>query len=58
MATDYCVKTSVLQLLKAGFEVIVNLAACRGLMVDSTDEAIATMKHAGAQFVESVDAFS
>ena len=30
LATDYCVKTTVLQLLRAGFQVIVNLSACRG----------------------------
>ena len=30
LATDYCVKTTGLQLLKAGFEVILNRAACRG----------------------------
>lgn len=40
LATDYCVKTTVLQLLKAGFKVIVNLGACRGL----DEHTIATAK--------------
>ncbi len=31
LATDYCVKTSVLQLRRAGFRVIVHLDACRGI---------------------------
>ena len=33
LATDYCVKNTVLQLRAAGFEVILNLAACRGIIV-------------------------
>ena len=31
LATDHCVKTSVLQLRRAGFRVIVHLDACRGI---------------------------
>ena len=37
LATDYCVKKTVLQLASAGFNVIVNLAACRA--VDKITEA-------------------
>jgi nicotinamidase/pyrazinamidase len=53
LATDYCVKTSVLQLLKAGFRVILNLAACRGLDPVSTEEAIEQMQNAGVEVVHS-----
>lgn len=48
LATDYCVKTTVLQLLRANFEVIVNLAACRGLTPQTTRAALQSMQKAGA----------
>jgi len=47
LATDYCVKTTVLQLCKAGFEVIVNLAACRGVNSETTNIACKEMQDAG-----------
>ena len=51
LATDYCVKTTVLQLCKAGFEVIVNLGACRGIDDESTKAACATMHEVGVEFI-------
>lgn len=51
LATDYCVKTSVLQLLHAGFRVIVNLAACRGVAAETSASAIAEMRAAGATLI-------
>jgi len=51
LATDYCVKTSVLQLCSAGFKVIVNLAACRGVDRESTKIACTTMQKAGATLI-------
>lgn len=53
LATDYCVKTTVMQLLRAGFKVVVNLAACRGIAADTVAAAINEMRGAGAQFVET-----
>ncbi len=53
LATDYCVKTTVLQLLNAGFKVIVNLGGCRGIAQNTTEQAIEDMRQAGAVFVES-----
>jgi nicotinamidase/pyrazinamidase len=53
LATDYCVKTTVLQLLGAGFQVVVNLGACRGLAPNTTEQAIEAMREAGARFVQS-----
>lgn len=53
LATDYCVKTSVLQLLNAGFKVVVNLAACRGVSELTTQQAIDEMQASGAQFIQS-----
>lgn len=53
LATDYCVKQTVLQLLAAGFEVIVNLGACRGLSPQTTENAIKTMQACGAIMILS-----
>ena len=53
LATDYCVKTTVLQLLRAGFKVIVNLGACRGIAAETTQQAIAEMQSAGAVMIAS-----
>lgn len=53
LTTDFCVKTTVIQLLQAGFDVVVNLAACRGIAVDSTRSAITEMQAAGAMMAEN-----
>jgi nicotinamidase/pyrazinamidase len=47
LATDYCVKTTALQLRRAGFQVIVNLKACRGIAPDTVQSALAEMTAAG-----------
>lgn len=52
LALDFCVKVTVLQLLAAGFRVIVNLAATRALSSDTLAPAIEEMRSAGAEFVE------
>ena len=51
LATDYCVKTTVLQLRRAGFRVIVNLAACRGVASATSTSASAEMRNAGAELI-------
>jgi nicotinamidase/pyrazinamidase len=56
LATDYCVKTTVLQLLKAKFGVILNLAACRGLSPKTTEEALTLMQKSGAIIAENAEA--
>lgn len=53
LATDYCVKTTVLQLLRAGFNVVVNLGACRGIHPKTIEVAIDEMRALGALFVSS-----
>lgn len=55
LATDICVKASVLQLIKAGFNVIVNLAACRGLSAESTRAAVQQMQQAGAIIIHTTE---
>ena len=60
LATDFCVKTTVLQLLRAEFKVVIHLAACRGIGLiqadgkNSVEHAIAEMQNAGAHVVENV----
>lgn len=53
LTTDYCVKTTVLQLLRAKFDVIVNLGACRGVDAKTTREAVEEMRLLGAVLVKS-----
>jgi nicotinamidase/pyrazinamidase len=48
LATDYCVKATVIQLLHAKFKVVVNLAACRGFAKETTESAKAEMVVNGA----------
>jgi len=55
LATDYCVKTTALQLKNAGFEVIVNLDACRGIAQNTIEEATADMKKAGIIIIKNID---
>jgi nicotinamidase/pyrazinamidase len=57
LATDFCVKTTAIQLRKAGFKVIVNLGACRGIAAPvsegktTMDLAMDEMKNLGILFV-------
>jgi len=51
LATDYCVKTTALQLKRAKFDVILNLEACRGVAPESSDKAIEEMITAGIKVV-------
>ena len=52
LATDYCVKNTVLQLCAAGFKVILNKAACRGIAPATVATALVEMQDAGAEIVE------
>lgn len=53
LATDYCVKNTVLQLHAAGFEVILNLAACRGIAPDTVAAALEEMRTHDVTIVEN-----
>jgi len=53
LATDYCVKTTALQLKRAGFDVIVNLDACRGIEKSTTTVAIDEMQQTGISIVKT-----
>ena len=47
LATDFCVKATALQLQRAGFQVVLNLAACRGIAEQSTEQSLTEMRNAG-----------
>ncbi len=51
LATDYCVKNTVLQLCQAHFNVIVNVGACRGVAEESSYRALQEMQAAGARLI-------
>lgn len=54
LALDYCAGITGLQLLKAGFKVIVNLKATRGLNPTSVDAMMAKLQAHGAVFINGV----
>ncbi len=53
LTTDYCVKHTALELREAGFRVILNLAAVRGVSEDTTKQALEKMEAAGVDFADS-----
>lgn len=55
LATDYCVKNTALQLQAAGFEVILNLAACRGIAPDTVAAALTEMCNAGVTIIDCAE---
>ncbi|WP_407331913.1 nicotinamidase [Enterovibrio sp. 27052020O] len=59
LATDYCVKTTALQLKTHGhFDVWVNLDACRGIANETTAAACNEMLNAGIHIIQSIDEFA
>jgi nicotinamidase/pyrazinamidase len=59
LATDYCVKATVIDLLKNGFKAHLILDACAGVNIkpDDSKNAIAEMSAAGAVIWETADAY-
>ena len=55
LATDFCMKTTALQLASAGFRVIVNLAACRSVNPGTLDNDLAQMRTAGIEIIPGAD---
>jgi len=55
LATDFCVWATARQLQKAGFQVILNRAATRGISEESVEESLAAMEKAGIEFIDSCD---
>lgn len=52
LAFDYCVKNTAIQLKNAGFDVVVNKAASRGIAADTIDEAATQLNAAGVLLAE------
>ncbi len=55
LALDYCVKTTALQLRRAGFEVIVHLPACRAIADDTAQTACREMQDSGITLTASLE---
>jgi nicotinamidase/pyrazinamidase len=55
LALDYCVKKTALQLVQAGFKVIINLAATRAIAANTAQIASDELLLNGAQFIQSTD---
>ena len=53
LATDYCVCTTALQLRRAGFDVIVNLGACRGITPETCAQAEEKLLASGVRLILS-----
>jgi nicotinamidase/pyrazinamidase len=54
LATDYCVKNTAIQLKLAGFDVVVNLAACRHIADETLEIAIKEMVELGIVVADTV----
>jgi len=54
LATDYCVQTTVQQLLAADLQVVVNLSACRGIDAQTVTQALQQMRQQGADLVDDM----
>ncbi|KLU99602.1 amidase [Photobacterium aquae] len=56
LATDYCVKTTAMQLQDTQkFKVIVNLSACRGIALETVEEACDAMSKIGIIICSDLD---
>lgn len=55
LALDYCVKTTALQLARAGLRVIVHLAACRALSASAAEHSLHELAQAGVRWIEQLD---
>lgn len=55
IATDYCVRATALDAVRADFQVIVIEELCRGVAPDTSKEALEEMKRAGAIIFETCD---
>ena len=57
IATDYCVKATVMDALKRGYETALITSLCRGVRLDSTTLALHEMERAGAAIHTTLDDF-
>jgi nicotinamidase/pyrazinamidase len=55
IATDYCVRASVMDALQAGFQVMVIEELCRGVAPDTSEQALEEMRGVGAIILGQFD---
>jgi nicotinamidase/pyrazinamidase len=55
IATDYCVRATVMDAIQAGFQVMVIEELCRGVAPDTSEQALEEMRGAGAIILEQFD---
>lgn len=51
LATDYCIKATVLDALESGFQVELIFDLCRGVSPDTTEDAVREMQTQGARII-------
>ncbi len=54
LATDYCVRATVMDAVKSGFKVILVEGLCRGVAPDTSTSALADMRSAGIEIIPAV----
>lgn len=54
LVIEHCIPATALQLNRAGFRVVVNLSACRGISKATSEAAIAKMKKAGIRIARDI----
>ena len=54
LATDYCVRATVLDALLSGYRITVMKDLCKGITRETTDEALDRMKQGGARIVDTL----
>ncbi len=52
LATDYCVKETVIHALEQNYGVTLVMSLCRGITPESTEKAVAQMKATGARILQ------
>ena len=55
IATDYCVKATAIDLVRAGFTVAVVETLCRGVAPETSAQALKQMREEGVRVVEDLD---
>jgi len=55
IATDYCVKFTAMDAIRAGYKVTVIESLCRGVAQDTSLKALEEMKDAGVKVLEEID---
>jgi nicotinamidase/pyrazinamidase len=55
LATDYCVKATAIDLVRAGFKVVAMEQLCRGVTPDTSAQALIDMQEEGVRVIKDID---